>query len=66
VANAAAIDRGLSRDVRAVVQTVSLGGRARMKANLKVRQPLARFLVHARDAAEQDALMRLADQIKEE
>jgi isoleucyl-tRNA synthetase len=66
LANAATIDRSLSRDVRAVVQTVSLGRAARMKANLKVRQPLARLLVHARDAAEQDALMRLADQLKEE
>jgi len=66
VANAAYIDLSLSRDVHAVVQTVSLGRAARMKANLKVRQPLARLLVHARDAAEQEALMRLADELKEE
>ncbi len=65
-ANDATIDRVLSRDVRAVVQTVSLGRAARMKANLKVRQPLARLLVHARDAGEQDAIMRLQDQLKEE
>jgi isoleucyl-tRNA synthetase len=66
VANEALIDRSLSRDIRAVVQTVSLGRAARMKANLKVRQPLARLLVHARDAMEQDALMRLVEQIREE
>jgi isoleucyl-tRNA synthetase len=66
VANDARIDRSLSRDIRAVVETVSLGRAARMKANLKVRQPLARLLVHARDAEEQDALMRLAEQIREE
>ncbi|MCA1666817.1 MAG: DUF5915 domain-containing protein, partial [Thermomicrobia bacterium] len=66
VANAAYIDLSLSRDVHAVVQTVSLGRAARMKANLKVRQPLARLLVHARDAAEQEALMRLVDELKEE
>jgi isoleucyl-tRNA synthetase len=48
------------------VQTVSLGRAARMKATLKVRQPLARLLIHARDADEQEALMRLADQLKEE
>jgi isoleucyl-tRNA synthetase len=65
-ANVALIDRELSRDVRAVVQTVSLGRAARMKATLKVRQPLARLLIHARDADEQEALMRLADQLKEE
>ncbi len=66
VANLAYIDRTLSRDVRAVVQAVSLGRAARMKANLKVRQPLARLLVHARDGAEQEALMRLTDELKEE
>lgn len=65
-ADATLIDRTLSGDVRAVVQTVSLGRAARMKANLKVRQPLARILVHARDAVEQDALLRLHEQIEEE
>ena len=65
-ADAARIDDALSRDTRAVVETVSLGRAARMKANLKVRQPLARLLVRARDAAGQAALMRLADQLKEE
>jgi len=66
VANTAVIDRGLSRGVRAVIQTVSLGRAARMKANLKVRQPLARVLVRARDADAQEALLRFAGQLSEE
>ncbi len=66
VANPAYSDRVLSRDVRAVIGAVSLGRAARMKANLKVRQPLARVLVRARDAEAQEALLRFAGQLAEE
>ncbi len=66
VANPALIDADLNRDVRAVITAVSLGRAARAKANLKVRQPLARLLVRAREPGVQEALLRLASQIMEE
>jgi isoleucyl-tRNA synthetase len=60
------IDESLSRDMDAVLEVVSAGHAARQEAALKVRQPLPALLVHTREPAMFDAVLRLQDQILDE
>ena len=62
----AEIDAALSRDMAAVLEVVRLGRAARSEASVKVRQPLPALLVHARDPAVLDAVVRLQDQVLDE
>ena len=64
--DAAQIDEGLSRDMAAVLEIVSVGRSARTEAGVKVRQPLPAILVHAREPATMDAALRLKEQILDE
>jgi isoleucyl-tRNA synthetase len=54
VANAAAIDAALEATMEVALDVTSLGRTARNEAGVRVRQPLARILVHATDAARLD------------
>jgi isoleucyl-tRNA synthetase len=60
------IDEDLAADTRLAMTVSSLGRSARAKANLKVRQPLARVVVRARTSAEKAGLERMASQVLEE
>ena len=60
------VDEDLAADTRLAMTVSSLGRSARAKANLKVRQPLARVLVKARTGAERAGLERMTSQILEE
>ncbi|MEE8372981.1 MAG: isoleucine--tRNA ligase [Dehalococcoidia bacterium] len=60
------VDEVLAADTRLAMTVSSLGRSARAKANLKVRQPLARVLVKARTQAEKAGLERMASQVLEE
>jgi len=60
------IDEKLSADVRLVQRLVSLGRAARAKANIKVRQPLARLYVRVQSSGEAETVRSLEDQILEE
>ncbi|MEE8469749.1 MAG: DUF5915 domain-containing protein, partial [Dehalococcoidia bacterium] len=53
-------------DTRLAMTVSSMGRSARAKANLKVRQPLARVLVKVRSAAEREGLKRMASQVLDE
>ena len=66
VSDAGAIDEELSRDMEAVLEVVALGRSARSEANVKVRQPLPRILLYARDRAFCDAALRLQDLVLDE
>jgi isoleucyl-tRNA synthetase len=66
VADESVIDRGLSRDMAAVLTVVRLGRSARAEANIKVRQPLPAILVHTADPGGAESVVRLKDQIVEE
>ncbi|MFC2058467.1 isoleucine--tRNA ligase [Chloroflexota bacterium] len=66
VADAGQIDEVLAADTGLVMKVVSLGRAARAKANIKVRQPLARVAVVVRSKAEEEALKRLEPQVLEE
>ncbi len=66
VADIALIDPTLEAEVALVRQVVSLGRSAREKAKLKVRQPLAAALIQSADRAQQDAVLRHADSIRDE
>lgn len=66
VANEELIDEQLMRETRLVMQIVSLGRAAREKAQIKVRQPLNTLYVRVPTLAEEEALMRLKEQILEE
>ena len=61
-------DEVLLRDMAAVVRVVELGRAARTKAEVRVRQPLARLLVHTPlgDAASFASLTTLQDQVLDE
>ncbi|MGN6672089.1 MAG: isoleucine--tRNA ligase, partial [Thermomicrobiales bacterium] len=61
-------DEALLRDMAALIQVVELGRAARTKAEIRVRQPLARMLVHtpAGSQASFDALTGLQDQALDE
>ena len=61
-----AIDEQLSADVALVQRMVSLGRRARSKAQIKVRQPLNSVVLVPRHDSEQAALNRFADTIADE
>ena len=66
VADEALIDRDLQESVRLVQRLASLGRSARAKANVKVRQPLARVHVKVQSQKERETVRRLADQLVEE
>ena len=66
VADESLIDEKLVGDTRLVMRVVSLGHGARNRAGIKVRQPLAQALVKTREAAEEESLRRLADQVVDE
>ncbi|PIX37726.1 MAG: isoleucine--tRNA ligase, partial [Armatimonadetes bacterium CG_4_8_14_3_um_filter_66_20] len=59
-------DGQLVADTATVMRVVSLGRAARVNAQLKVRQPLAKVFVKVREQAERDALARLQTQVLEE
>lgn len=54
VANAAAVDADLEATMEVALDVTSLGRTVRNDAAVRVRQPLARILVHATDAARLD------------
>jgi len=60
------VDEKLSAAVNLVVKVTSLGRAARAKANLKVRQPLARVLVKVRTEPERAGLEQMATQVLDE
>ncbi len=60
------IDEQLTRETHLVMRVVSLGRSAREKAQIKVRQPLNALYVRVPDQAEEEALLRLKDQVLEE
>jgi len=60
------VDESLNRDMRLVMQLVSLGHSARQKANRKVRQPLAEAAFSVGNPSEREALMRNMDVIADE
>jgi isoleucyl-tRNA synthetase len=65
-ADPARIDSGLSADMAAVLQVVSLGHAARQEAGVKVRQPLPAILVHARHPFQMASLERLREGVLDE
>ena len=60
------VDRRLMDETRLVMRVVSLGRAAREKAQIKVRQPLHALYARLPNAAEQESLQRLSDQVLEE
>jgi len=66
VADKTKIDDKLNEDVKLAMKISSLGGAARAKAGIKVRQPLATLMVKANSAEEKEALHKLAHAILEE
>ncbi len=62
----ALIDEALIADTRMAMRMVSLGHAARMKAGIKVRQPLGRTLFKMRTEDEAASLKRLEPQVAEE
>ena len=60
------VDEKLSAAVNVVLKVTSLGRAARAKANLKVRQPLAKVLVKVRTEAERESLEQMASQVLDE
>jgi isoleucyl-tRNA synthetase len=65
-ANDALVDEKLSQEMDALLRIVSLGSAARNAAKIKVRQPLAELRVQSAEAADRQAVLRFAEQIKEE
>ena len=64
--NESLIDTQLSQDMEALLRLVSLGSAARNTVKIKVRQPLAELAIQAGSVAEQSAVIRFADQIRDE
>jgi isoleucyl-tRNA synthetase len=60
------IDETLSRDMDAVLEIVGAGHAARQEAAIKVRQPLPALLVHSREPAMLESVLRLQDQVLDE
>ena len=60
------VDENLSADTRLAMTVSSMGRSARAKANLKVRQPLAKVLVKVRSRVEKEGLERMASQVLDE
>jgi isoleucyl-tRNA synthetase len=66
LADLSQVDDKLSAAVNVVVKVTSLGRAARAKANLKVRQPLAKVLVKVRTEAEKASLEQMVSQVLDE
>jgi isoleucyl-tRNA synthetase len=66
VADLSKVDEKLVEATSLVMTICSLGRAARAKANIKVRQPLAKALVKVRSASERNALGKLTHQILDE
>jgi isoleucyl-tRNA synthetase len=66
VADASLISAELNDEMRLVMRLASLGRSARSKAQIKVRQPLARVYVKVRASVEEDALRRMESQLRDE
>jgi isoleucyl-tRNA synthetase len=60
------INEPLTKDTHLIMRIVGLGRSAREKAQIKVRQPLNALYVRVTSLAEEEALMRLSDQVLEE
>src|SRR5439155_9205616 len=60
------IDEQLTNETHLVMRIVGLGRSAREKAQIKVRQPLNALHVRVPTLAEEEALIRLSDQVLEE
>jgi isoleucyl-tRNA synthetase len=60
------IDEQLTSETHLVMRVVGLGRAAREKAQIRVRQPLNSLYVRVPSDAEEDALLRLKEQILEE
>lgn len=65
-ANEGLIDESLSQRVAASIRIVSLGRSARKNSKLKVRQPLARFVVDPGSDTEREAVEQFEDHLREE
>jgi isoleucyl-tRNA synthetase len=66
IADLSQIDEKLAYSTGLVMGVSSIGRAARAKANIKVRQPLAKVLVKVRTEAEKASLERMASQVLEE
>jgi isoleucyl-tRNA synthetase len=60
------IDEQLTNETHLVMRIVGLGRSAREKAQIKVRQPLNALYVRVPNQVEEEALLRLKDQVLEE
>ncbi len=60
------IDEKLTSETHLVMRIVGLGRSAREKAQIKVRQPLNALYVRVPNQSEEEALLRLKDQVLEE
>jgi isoleucyl-tRNA synthetase len=60
------VDADLDRDMGVLLKVVELGRAARSESGHKVRQPLAELLVHVPGPAEQAALERFMDDVRDE
>jgi isoleucyl-tRNA synthetase len=66
VSDPTSIDERLSNDTKTVIKVTGLGRSARSKAQIKVRQPLAKVVVKVRDNSEIDGLKELQHQVLDE
>ncbi|MHB9132304.1 MAG: isoleucine--tRNA ligase [Armatimonadota bacterium] len=66
VVDAVLADRQLDADMAVLLKVVELGRSARNESGLKVRQPLAELLVHVPGSAEEAALTRFMDEVRDE
>lgn len=66
IANEELLDEQLTRETHLVMQIVGLGRSAREKAQIKVRQPLNALYVRVPTPFEEEALVRLNEQVLEE
>ena len=60
------VDGKLDADMGVLLKVVELGRSARSESGLKVRQPLAELLVHVPGPAEEAALTRFMDEVRDE
>ncbi|MQG20536.1 MAG: isoleucine--tRNA ligase [SAR202 cluster bacterium] len=60
------IDREVVSDTQLAIQLSSLGRAARSKANIRVRQPLSHVFVLTSGTLQQEAVIRVADQVRDE
>ena len=66
VADESSINEALIQEIDAVVKLVEMGRHARNRANLKIRQPVARLQYATEDEVIADAVSQNEDQIKDE